>query len=505
MSSTMSECAFEPADMSFMMMCTTFVMLQTPAMGIAQAGMIRRKNCLSIVMQTITGLVIGSLLWFTVGFTLTFGPSFGGMGLIGTFKYAFLHNVDPVGCLPHLTTYIPGLLYVSFQMMFAIMVPVIVTGAWAERMNFLAFLIFVILWPLLVYYPIAHWVWNPNGVLAGMGVMDFAGGITIHTTSGVSALIVASHLQKREDQQGRLQHHNIPLSIVGGSLIWAGWYSFNAGSALQANEQAVVAVINTHLAGCMSAMIWTIFAYLKDGHWHLTEIIGGAFAGLAAVTPGSGYITPGSAIIVGAVGGVISFYALQIVKEHLKIDDVLDVFALQGAPGIVGSLMVAFFADASVQGGNPGKDGYFISGSLDLLWAQAWAIIVVVTWTVLATNMIFTGMHAFFNVDVNAHTDEVGLDLTQLGETAYDDTLSLPLDLGEEVLTTRMCAAAGIGDLKTIKMLIFAGCDVDAQDYDGRCPLALAASEGHLQVVTPLVEQYGAKINIEVCEINIYY
>ena len=484
--------------MSFMMMCTTFVMLQTPAMGIAQAGMIRRKNCLSIIMQTITGLVIGSILWFTIGFTLTFGPTVADIGFIGSFKYAFLNNIDPVGCLPHLTTNIPALLYVSFQMMFAIMVPVIVTGAWAERMNFVAFLIFVILWPIMVYYPIAHWVWNPSGALAMLGVMDFAGGITIHTTSGVSALVVATHLQKREDHQGRLQHHNIPLSIVGGSLIWAGWYSFNAGSALQANEQAVVAVINTHLAGCTSALIWTISAYLKDGHWHLTEIIGGAFAGLAAVTPGSGYMTPGSAMVVGAVGGVISFFAAQVVKDYLAIDDVLDVFALQGAPGIIGSLMVGFFVDASVQGDNPGRDGYFISGSLDLVWAQTWAIVVVVCWTTLATNAIFILMHAFFNVDVNAHTDEVGLDITQLGECAYDDTLSLPLDLGEDVLTTRMCEAAGKGDLKSLKMLIFSGCDVDSQDYDGRGPLALAASEGCLNVVIPLVELYGANVNIEV-------
>jgi ankyrin repeat protein len=287
------------------------------------------------------------------------------------------------------------------------------------------------------------------------------------------------------------------MSILGGSLIWAGWYSFNAGSALQANEQAALAVINTHLAGCMSALIWTVFAYFKDGHWHLTEIIGGAYAGLAAVTPGSGYISPGSAIIVGAIGGVASFFSCQFVKETLKIDDVLDVFSLQGVPGIIGGLMVGVFAEASLQGGNPGKDGLLYSGSFDVLFAQAVSLLVVVCWTAFSTNAIFTAMHFWLNVDVSAETDELGLDVTQLGERAYDDALAQPLDLDEDVITNRMCEAASNGDMKTLKLLLFAGCDVDSQDYDGRCPLALAASEGHLQLVMYLVEQHGANINLE--------
>jgi len=208
-----------------MLMATTFVMLQTPAMGIAQAGMIRRKNSLSMLMQTLTGLCIGSVLWFAFGFTMTFGPSMG--GFIGDPRYILLTGVPSSDCIPELAPHIPGLLYVSFQMMFAIMVPVIVTGAWAERMTFEAFLAFVVTWPILVYYPIAHWVWNPDGWLNKLGVMDFAGGVTIHTTAGAAAFVVASHLQRREDLGSRLAHHNVPISIMGGALIWAGWYSFN--------------------------------------------------------------------------------------------------------------------------------------------------------------------------------------------------------------------------------------------------------------------------------------
>ena len=214
----MSDCALNDGDIAMMMVSTAFVMLQTPAMGIAQAGMIRRKNALSMLMQTLSGLVFGSMLFFAFGFSLVFGNSHG--GFIGDSSYLFLSNISASQCIPEFSTTIPGLLYVSFQMMFAVMVPVIVTGAWAEKMTFKAFIAFVLLWPVLVYYPVAHWVWNPDGWLMRMGVMDFAGGVTIHTSSGTAAFVAATYLQRREKLGERPQHHNMPLSILGGSIIW---------------------------------------------------------------------------------------------------------------------------------------------------------------------------------------------------------------------------------------------------------------------------------------------
>ena len=215
-------------------------MLQTPALGLAQAGIIRRKNALSMLMQTLTGLAIGSLLWFTVGFTLTFGPS--QSGLIGDLTHVFLLGVKSDCCYPLSTALtLPGLLFACFQMMFALMVPVIVTGAWAERMEFRAFAWFTLMWPFLVYYPLAHWIWNTDGWLAKLGVIDFAGGLTIHSSTGVAALVVSSILSGRMKSGAGAQtigHHNLPMFVLGGALIWGGWYSFNAGSAYSANGQA---------------------------------------------------------------------------------------------------------------------------------------------------------------------------------------------------------------------------------------------------------------------------
>ena len=242
----------EDSDTGFMVMATTFVMLQTPALGLCQAGLIRRKNALSMLMQVLTGFVIGSMLWFSIGFSLVFGPSAGALGLIGTLRHVGFAGLSTECCYPLATT-IPSYLFASFQMMFAVMTPVIVTGAWAERMDFNAFLVFAAAWPFLVYYPLAHWVWNPAGWLAVHGAVDFAGGITIHTATGTAALAVSLVLQGRSKDTGEHSEqaggrHNIPLAVLGGVLIWGGWYSFNGGSAYKANGQTALAVLNTHMS-----------------------------------------------------------------------------------------------------------------------------------------------------------------------------------------------------------------------------------------------------------------
>ena len=287
----------------------------------------------------------------------------------------------------------------------------------------------------------------------------------------------------------------MPLSILGGSIIW-GLVLLQRWIGTQSKCAGKCALLNTHLAGCAGAFVWTALAYVRDKHWHLSEIIGGAFAGLAAVTPGSGYVSPGSAMIIGLAGGVASFYSVTFIKDRLRVDDVLDVTSLQGVAGCVGSLLVGVFADGSVQEDNPGVDGLLISGSWKLLGDQeAVALVVTITWTAFFTNAIFYCMPHFFDPDVTAHVDEVGLDVDQIGERAYDEDVNILLDSGMESMTSRLCEAASKGDFVNLKKLLFAGADAEGQDYDGRAPIALAASEGHLKIVKYLCDQHGASLN----------
>ena len=236
--------------------------------------------------------------------------------------------------------------------MFALMVPVIVTGSWAEKMTFKAFLMFIVLWPILVYYPIAHWIWNNDGFLTKLGVLDFAGGSVIHTTSGVAGLIVAITIPRRKKIMG-ISHHNLPLSILGGCMIWAGWYSFNSGSAYKANFQAAGAILNTHLSACSGAFCWVLLSYRKDKYWKMSALINGAFAGLGSITAGSGFVSPWASCLIGTISGSCSWFSVGFFKDYLNLDDVLDVMSLQGVPGAVGTILVAFFANPEMQPTNP--------------------------------------------------------------------------------------------------------------------------------------------------------
>ena len=286
--------------------------------------------------------------------------------------------------------------------MFALMVPVIVTGAWAERMEFKAFAWFTLLWPFLVYYPLAHWIWNVDGWLAKLGVVDFAGGLTIHTSTGVAALVVSCLLQGRmKSHQTQQGHHNLPMFVLGGALIWGGWYSFNAGSAFAAVPQAAVATLNTHLSASSGAAVWILLHYYSERKWSLTEIMSGAFAGLAAVTPGSGFVLPWAAVIIGACGSASAFFWVTQVKPRIGVDDALDVAALQGVPGILGTFAVGFFAEYNV-GTDPNKLGLFRGGNGKLLGLQIVGVVVTVCWTALMTFLLMIWMRKYVGIDVSA-------------------------------------------------------------------------------------------------------
>jgi len=410
------ECCLSPGDTAWVMTAAALVFIQTPAMGIAQAGMIRRKNSLSMLLQTMSGIFIGSVLWFTIGFALTFGRDVG--GFIGDLNYFFCIDLPLRKCLPFYSSTIPASVFMIFQMMFAIMVPVIITGAWAEKLNFRAFLIFVSLWPILVYYPLAHWVWG-GGFLSELGVIDFAGGITIHTNAGVASLVVALIMRRRphykELQDG---HHNVPLTIVGGAFIIMGWYGFNGGSSLAADSVAGLAFLNTHMSACVAGIVWGIAAWISDHHFHLSEIVNGSFAGLAGVTPAAGYIEYWASIIFGLVTGFASYYSAVFLKDRVQLDDVLDVSSLQGVPGIIGSLMTGLFASRSANPGGP--DGAFYGRPIQFVYQMA-GVGCSIAWSGFWTFVLVWSMDRTIGIHVSVEEQEAGLDAAEVGEKAYDE------------------------------------------------------------------------------------
>jgi len=492
-------------DTSVMMFGTTLVMFQTPAMGIAQAGMIRRKNSLSMMMQCVSGMSIGSLLWFIVGYSMTFGPSKLG-GLIGnpaTFFFFRQIPTDGVKCLS-VASSIPGTLFASFQMMFALMVPVIITGAWAEKLTMKAFFIFIILWPLLVYYPIAHWVWG-GGWMSGIGVTDFAGGVTIHTVAGVAGLVVSLCLQKRRNiERLEMTHHNISLLVIGGTIIWAGWYSFNGCSALAANATAGLALLNTHISASISGLTWVILTYRNDKCFHVTDVMNGSFAGLAGITPGSGFVASQGAFCIGIIIGICSWSTCKLLKsKYVYIDDVLDVFSLQATPGMVGSILVGFFRSDGGEYGDPGREadpdkktlGLFYGGNGELLGAQIIGVLCAAALSACSTFLIMKIIKKTVGIDITWEEEEAGLDKTQIGEIGYDYVSTAnEVQLDSDDLTQQLCEACARGNFGKCKNLLKAGASVSKGDYDKRTPLHLAAGEGRLDICKWLID-LGAAVN----------
>lgn len=502
----------DSGDTGWMLAATTLVMLQTPAMGLAQAGMIRRKNSLSILMQTVTGMIIGSILWFLFGYSFVF-PSWGLLnaydegkrcdahaqdcnndGFLGDFEHGGYSGVLQDKCVGT----IPMPLFATFQMMFALMTPVIITGAWAEKMPFMGTVLFFTIWPILSYYPIAHQVWG-GGWLFQRGVMDFAGGITIHTNTGIAALVVGTVLKKRKDldkiQEG---YHNIPLFVVGASLIWAGWYGFNGGSGLMADGLASVALTNTHIAACVSGTIWVCIAYFNDHQFHVTEIFNGALAGLAGVTPASGFVHPWAAFLIGAIVGVFSYYFSRFRSKKLSsCDDVLDVASLQGIPGITGSLLVGLLATQDV---NPNAStGAFYYQSKEpenvgryTFWWQLCAVVYACVWSgvmTYATLMIIKFIGNCFGEDYLQVSDEQyekGLDESEYGDKAYvemgEDKKKVD-DLFQKVLG---------GSVEDAREIVESGVSVVCKDYDLRTPLHVAALNQKREMTQYLLENGSA-------------
>lgn len=403
----------DTGDTTWMLISTGLVMLMTPGLGFFEAGLIRGKNSLSVIMQTFSGLAILSTLWFVLGFTLVFAPSQN--GFIGGLDWLFYNNVPFNDSVDYAPT-VPGVTFATFQMMFAVITPLLITGAFAERVKWNAFVVFIVAWSLLIYYPLAHWIWG-RGWLAELGVFDFAGGIVIHTSAGLASLAAALVLGRRKNFGPDIMvPHNIPLAVIGATLLWMGWFGFNAGSALASGSLAANTLLVTHIGASTSALVWIVLSWKRSGKPSTTAAINGAIAGLAGVTPASGFISAQSSFFLGIVLGFASYYAILLFKEHWKIDDALDVSSVHGVTGMVGALAIGIIASTLI---NPAGPEGLLYGNPVQLAIQGLGIAVAAALGFGGTVVIMKMIDATIGLKVKEDEEDIGLDITQHAERAY--------------------------------------------------------------------------------------
>lgn len=408
----------EGSSIAFIVICTGLVFLMTPALAFFYGGLERRKNVISTMMMSVVSLALATVMWFAVGYSLSFS---GDGNLIGDLGHAFFQGVSDSESTRGLT--IPDSLFAVFQMMFSIITVGILTGSVAGRMRFKPLLIFIVGWLLLVYYPFAHMVWD-EGLLAQWGTIDFAGGDVVHITSGVSGLVLALVVGKRRDFN-RLEYrpHNVPFVLLGAGLLWFGWFGFNAGSALAADGLAVHALVTTHLSAAAAMFSWILLEYLKNGKPSLVGASTGLVAGLVAITPGAGFVSTWSAVIIGLLVSPVCFYAIAIVKHKLGYDDALDAFGCHGVGGIFGGIVTGLFTTPELAL-DPDNIG-LIYGNPRLFLVTIAAIVFTVVWSSGMTFVLIKGISFFMPLRVSDREEVIGLDDTEHGETAYPTFMGL--------------------------------------------------------------------------------
>ena len=405
----------DTGDNAWVLVCSALVLLMTgPGLALFYGGLVRKKNVLGTMMQSFIMMGWMTILWAVYGYSLAFSS---GNAFIGGTEYLFLNNVgtEASGSISHLT-------FMVFQLMFAIITPALITGAFAERMKFSAMLVFVTLWATVVYFPMAHMVWGPGGLMnafddGAIPCLDFAGGTVVHISSGVSALVVALYLGPRKGfGKDSMKPHNLTLAFIGACLLWVGWFGFNAGSALAANGLAAAAFVNTHFAAAAAMIGWLLIEWLKDGKPSILGGITGAVAGLVAITPASGFVTPMASLVIGLLAGGICYFAVAVVKAKCGYDDSLDAFGVHGVGGTLGAILTGVFAANSVQEGSTGllegNSGQLVNNFLGAL----------ITWVLaaVATIILLKITDAIIGLRVSDSDEQTGLDLSQHGEEAYE-------------------------------------------------------------------------------------
>ncbi len=398
-------------DTAWMLTSTALVLFMTlPGLALFYGGLVHARNVMSVLMHVVAIACVASVLWFAVGYSLAFGE---GNGWIGSLDKAFLSGVNNES----VSGTIPETVFFMYQMTFAIITPTLIVGAYVERIKFAGVLVFNTLWLLIVYFPVTHWVWAPGGWLFEMGVRDFAGGLVVHTTAGVSALVFALVLRSRLGFPQDIKPPHMPgLAVMGAGMLWVGWFGFNAGSALSAGQGAGMAMTATHLAAASASLVWMAIEWLRHGKASVVGIVTGTIAGLATVTPASGFIGPMGGFLIGIAAAAVCYFVTQYVKQHLRIDDSLDVFAVHGIGGMLGVLLTAVLASPTFQGLGF-AEGMTMASHFGV---QLTGVLAVAAWSGVATWIIAKITSALVGLRVPKEEEFEGLDITAHGERAYD-------------------------------------------------------------------------------------
>jgi len=404
--------AINAGDTAWVLVSAALVMLMTPGLAFFYGGLVRKKNMLSILMQCMVALAALSVQWVLFGYSLAFHPGngfWGGFGWFGLKGVGFEPYADYAGTIPHQA-------FMIFQAMFAIITPALIIGAFAERMKFTSYLVFLLLWSTFIYDPIAHWVWGVGGFLKNMGALDFAGGTVVHINAGIAALVSALVLGKRKGLSSTIPPHNLPFAVLGAALLWFGWFGFNAGSALAANGLATSAFVATNTAAAMAALTWALIDWIMVGKPTMLGVITGAVAGLVAITPAAGFVDVFGAIGIGILVSLVCYFMVAFVKSKLGYDDSLDAFGVHGIGGIVGALATGLFATTAINPG--GANGLFFGNPKQLL-IQAIAVGCTLLYTLVGSFILFKLVDMVFGLRVKEKDEVIGLDLSQHHESAY--------------------------------------------------------------------------------------